>query len=215
MYGTGGTEGAAFDGLKDAFYHPSSYNIYEFPNIWDEDVDENSKCAFFVPQWANMEGFDEDGNQKYMDKDGNSLRDIAIHECVKQRKIVQEGKGDQQLLDRYVAERPLTPAEAMLELGGNIFPRKLLLNQLSKLRTNTKLQSMKHVVDLRWDGNGGVEAVEKKLGDITTYPLKNGEKPEGSIVIWEYPVTDPPYGLYIAGNDPRLGHRKMKTGQKR
>lgn len=199
MYGTGGTEGAAFDGLKDAFYHPSSYNIYEFPNIWDEDVDENSKCAFFVPQWANMEGFDENGNQKYMDKDGNSLRDIAIHECVKQRKIVQEGKGDQQLLDRYVAERPLTPAEAMLELGGNIFPRKLLLNQLSKLRTNTKLQSMKHVVDLRWDGNGGVEAIEKKSGDITTYPLKNGEKPEGSIVIWEYPVTDPPYGLYIAG----------------
>lgn len=192
----------AFDGLKDAFYHPSSYNIYEFPNIWDEDVDENSKCAFFVPQWANMEGFDEDGNQKYMDKDGNSLRDIAIRECVKQRKIVQEGKGDRQLLDRYVAERPLTPAEAMLELGGNIFPRKLLLNQLSRLRTNTKLQSMKHVVDLRWDGNGGVEAVEKKSGDITTYPLKNGEKPEGSIVIWEYPITDPPYGLYIAGNDP-------------
>lgn len=199
MYGTGGTEGAAFDGLKDAFYHPSSYNIYEFPNIWDEDVDENSKCAFFVPQWANMEGFDEDGNQKYMDKDGNSLRDIAVRECVKQRKIVQEGKGDQQLLDRYVAERPLTPAEAMLELGGNIFPRKLLLNQLSKLRTNTKLQSMKHVVDLRWDGNGGVEAVEKKSGDITTYPLKNGEKPEGSIVIWEYPIKDPPFGLYIAG----------------
>lgn len=192
----------AFDGLKDAFYHPSSYNIYEFPNIWDEDVDENSKCAFFVPQWANMEGFDEDGNQKYMDKDGNSLRDIAIRECVKQRKIVQEGKGDQQLLDRYVAERPLTPAEAMLELGGNIFPRKLLLNQLSKLRTNTKLESMKHVVDLRWDGNGGVEAVEKKSGDITTYPLKNGEKPEGSIVIWEYPIKDPPFGLYIAGNDP-------------
>jgi hypothetical protein len=61
---------------------------------------------------------------------------------------------------------------------------------------------MKHVVDLRWDGNGGVEAVEKKSGDITTYPLKNGEKPEGSIVIWEYPITDPPYGLYIAGNDP-------------
>lgn len=192
----------AFDGLKDAFYHPSSYNIYAFPNIWDEDADENSQCAFFVPQWANMEGFDENGNQKYMDKDGNSLKIKAVEECVKQRKIVQEGKGDQQLLDRYVAERPLTPQEAMLELGGNIFPRKLLLNQLSKLRTNTKLHSMKHIVDLRWDGNGNVEAVEKKSGDITTYPLKNGEKPEGSVVIWEYPIKDPPFGLYIAGNDP-------------
>lgn len=211
-FGTGGTEGSSFDGLKDMFYHPESYNIYAFPNIWDEDADENQKCGFFCPQWSNMEGFDEHGNQKFMDKDGNSLRDLAIAECVRQRKVVQEGKGDQQLLDRFVAERPLTPAEAILELGGNIFPRKLLLNQLSKLRTNTKLQSMKHVVDLRWDGNGGVEAVEKKSGDITTYPLKNGEKPEGSVVIWEYPVTDPPYGLYIAGNDPKLGHRKMKIG---
>ena len=201
-FGTGGTEGSSFDGLKDMFYHPESYNIYAFPNIWDEDADENQKCGFFCPQWSNMEGFDEHGNQKFMDKDGNSLKDLAIAECVRQRKIVQEGKGDQQLLDRFVAERPLTPAEAILELGGNIFPRKLLLNQLSKLRTNTKLQSMKHIVDLRWDGNGGVEAVEKKSGDITTYPLKNGEKPEGSVVIWEYPVTDPPYGLYIAGNDP-------------
>ena len=201
-FGTGGTEGSSFDGLKDMFYHPESYNIYAFPNIWDEDADENQKCGFFCPQWSNMEGFDENGNQRFMDKDGNSLRDLAIAECVRQRKVVQEGKGDQQLLDRFVAERPLTPAEAILELGGNIFPRKLLLNQLSKLRTNTKLQSMKHVVDLRWDGNGGVEAVEKKSGDITTYPLKNGEKPEGSIVIWEYPIKDPPFGLYIAGNDP-------------
>lgn len=201
-FGTGGTEGSSFDGLKDMFYHPESYNIYAFPNIWDEDADENQKCGFFCPQWSNMEGFDENGNQRFMDKDGNSLKTKAIEECIRQRKIVQEGKGDQQLLDRFVAERPLTPAEAILELGGNIFPRKLLLNQLSKLRTNTKLQSMKHVVDLRWDGNGGVEAVEKKSGDITTYPLKNGEKPEGSIVIWEYPIKDPPFGLYIAGNDP-------------
>ena len=29
--------------------------------------------------------------------------------------------------------------------------------------------------------------------------MKNGEKPEGSIVIWEYPIKDPPFGLYIAG----------------
>ena len=31
---------------------------------------------------------------------------------------------------------------------------------------------MKHVVDLQWDGDGGVIAIEKKTGDITNYPLK-------------------------------------------
>ena len=43
---------------------------------------------------------------------------------------------------------------------------------------------------------------EKKTGDITTYPLKKDNKPEGSIVIWEYPIPDPPFGLYIGGCDP-------------
>mgnify|MGYP007016817067 CR=1 FL=1 len=59
-----------------------------------------------------------------------------------------------------------------MELGKNIFPRKLLMDQLTRIRTNKKLQSMKHIVDLQWDGDGGVTAIEKKTGDITNYPLK-------------------------------------------
>jgi hypothetical protein len=35
-FGTGGTEGGSFDGLKDLFYKPSAYNILGFPNIWDD-----------------------------------------------------------------------------------------------------------------------------------------------------------------------------------
>lgn len=58
---------------------------------------------------------------------------------------------------------------------------------------------MKHIVDLMWDGNGQVKAVEKKTGDIVNYPLDKDKKPEGSVVIWEYPVTDAPHGLYIGG----------------
>jgi len=58
---------------------------------------------------------------------------------------------------------------------------------------------MKHIVDLSWDGNGMIKATEKKQGDITTYPLPKDHKPDGSIVIWEYPIKDPPFGLYIAG----------------
>jgi hypothetical protein len=50
----------------------------------------------------------------------------------------------------------MKPAEACLELGKNIFPKKLLMDQLTRIRTNTKLKNMKHVVDLLWDGNGQV-----------------------------------------------------------
>lgn len=200
-FGTGGTEGGQFDGLKDLFYKPDAYNVLSFPNIWD-DGQSDTKCGFFVPAYENMDGFDEDGNKRFMDKDGNSLREKAIEELIRQRNKIKEGGASQQSIDRFVSERPMKPQEAVLELGKNIFPRKLLMDQLTKIRTNTKLKNMKHVVDLLWDGDGGVKAVEKKSGDITTYHLKKDDKPHGSVVIWEYPVTDAPFGLYIGGCDP-------------
>ena len=200
-FGTGGTEGGAFDGLKNMFYHPDAFNILSFPNIWDDGA-ENTKCGFFAPAYWNMEGDDENGNPKFMDKDGNSLVDKAIEELINQRNKVKDGGATQQSIDRFISERPIKPQEACLELGKNIFPRKLLMDQLTRIRTNTKLKNMKHIVDLSWDGNGMVKATEKKSGDITVYPLKNDDKPEGSVVIWEYPVSDPPFGLYIGGCDP-------------
>lgn len=200
-FGTGGTEGASFEGLKELFYKPKSYNVLSFPNIWDEGR-ESTECAFFVPAYSNLESFDDDGNQVYMDKDGNSYKEKAIQNLIDQRNKVKDGGASQQSIDRFISERPIRPAEAVLELGKNIFPRKLLMDQLTRIRTNKKLQSMKHIVDLEWDGNGQVKATEKPSGDITNYPLKKGDKPHGSVVIWEYPVKDPPLGLYIGGCDP-------------
>ena len=200
-FGTGGTEGASFEGLKELFYKPKSYNVLSFPNIWDEGR-ENTECAFFVPAYSNLESFDDDGNQVYMDRDGNSYKEKAIDNLIDQRNKVKDGGASQQSIDRFISERPIRPAEAVLELGKNIFPRKLLMDQLTRIRTNKKLQSMKHIVDLEWDGNGQVKATEKPSGDITNYPLKKGDKPHGSVVIWEYPVKDPPLGLYIGGCDP-------------
>lgn len=200
-FGTGGTIGASFEGLKELFYKPNANNVLAFPNIWD-DGRENTECGFFVPAYSNLESFDDDGNQKFMDKDGNSLKELAIQNLIEQRNKIKDGGASQQSIDRFISERPMKPAEAVLELGKNIFPRKLLMDQLTRIRTNKKFQSMKHIVDLEWDGNGQVKATEKPSGDITNYPLKKGDKPHGSVVIWEYPVKDPPLGLYIGGCDP-------------
>ncbi len=200
-FGTGGTEGSSFTGLKELFYKPEAYNVLALPNIWDDNA-EQTKCGFFVPSWSNLESFDENGNYIYMDQDGNSLKEKAVENLIEQRNKIRDGGASQQSIDRFISERPIKPREAVLELGKNIFPRKLLLDQLTRLRTNTKLRNMKHIVDLNWDGNGQITATEKKTGDITEYPLKKGDKPHGSIVIWEYPIKDPPFGLYIGGCDP-------------
>ena len=196
-FGTGGTEGGSFDGLKNLFYNPKAFNVLGFKNIWD-DNQEQTECGFFVPAYYNL----EDSEGKFMDEDGNSNIDAAIDNLINQRNKIREGGATQESIDRFIAERPIKPSEAVLELGRNIFPRKLLMDQLTKIRTNKKLQNMKHIVDLMWDGDGKIKAVEKKLGDITHYPLNRDDKQEGSVVIWEYPVNDAPFGLYIAGADP-------------
>ena len=197
-FGTGGEEGADFEGLQDIFYHPDGFNCLEFPNIWDTGMNDQ-KCGFFVPAWSNLYSTD---HPECMDEYGNTNRSPAIKVLMEQRERVRQGQPDETVTDRYIAEHPITPQEAILEVGKNIFPKKQLQMQLSHIRTNTKLQNMKHIVDLTWGGNGQVIATEKKSGDITNYPLKNGQKPEGSVVIWEYPIKDPPFGLYIAGCDP-------------
>lgn len=192
------THNSSFDGLKTLFYSPEAYNVLAFPNIWDDKAEE-TKCGYFSPFYLNMEGFDDDGNRIFMDQDGNSLVEKAIEDTIAKRNEVKSGGASQTSIDRFISERPIKPQEAVLELGKNIFPRKLLMDQLTRIRTNTKLKNMKHIVDLVWDGKGGVEAHEKKSGDITTYHLKKDDKPEGSVVIWEYPIPDPPFGLYIGG----------------
>lgn len=96
----------------------------------------------------------------------------------------------------------ITPQEACLEFGGNIFPKKELQEQLATIRTNKHLSNHKQIGDLIWEKDGTLKWVVKKIGDITHYPLKKDDNPTGSIVIWEHPVKDAPIGLYILGVDP-------------
>jgi hypothetical protein len=56
-----------------------------------------------------------------------------------ERKKVRDGGASQEAIDRFISERPIKPAEACLELGKNIFPKKLLMEQLVKIRTNPKI----------------------------------------------------------------------------
>lgn len=208
-FGTGGEEGANFEGLKKMFYRPEAYGCLPFDNIWDDGAD-GTKCGFFVPQYTNQDVTDDHGNRLYMDKDGNTLKHKALDYILSLRAPVIENAIDSRDVDRYIAEQCLTPAEACLEITGNIFPKKELQDHLSRIRTNKKLQSHKQVGDLTWDGKGGLIWTQKKYGDITNFPLNKEDDPTGSIVIWEHPVKDPPIGLYIAGCDP-YDHDKSGT----
>ena len=200
-FGTGGDEESNFATLKDMFYKPKGYNCIELQNIWDENA-ITSKCGFFIPQYANMDIRDDEGNRIYMDNDGNTLRKPSLDFILEQRKEMIQNATNSVAVDRYVCERCITPAEACLEFGGNIFPKKELQEQLARIRTNKQLQNHKQIGDLIQTPDGNISWVIKKTGDITHYPLNKDDDPTGSIVIWEHPMKDAPFGLYIAGIDP-------------
>ena len=200
-FGTGGDEESNFATLKDMFYKPKGYNCIELQNIWDENA-VNSTCGFFIPQYANMDIRDDKGNRIYMDNDGNTLRKPSLDFILEQRKEMIQNATNSVAVDRYVCERCITPAEACLEFGGNIFPKKELQEQLARIRTNKQLQNHKQIGDLVQTSDGNISWVIKKTGDITHYPLNKDDDPTGSIVIWEHPMKDAPFGLYIAGIDP-------------
>lgn len=200
-FGTGGDEDSHFETLKDMFYNPDGYNCIGFDNIWDE-TPSDKKCGFFIPQYTNMDFRDDAGNRIYMDNDGNTLRRKSVEYILAERRKVIENATNSVAVDRYVAEHCITPQEACLEFGGNIFPKKELQEQLAKIRINKSLSNMKQVGDLVWETDGSIKWVIKKHGDITHYPLKKDDDPTGSIVIWEHPMKDAPIGLYILGVDP-------------
>jgi len=198
-FGTGGTEEADYEGLKELFLYPDGYNALPFKNVWD---DGGGKCGFFVPDYVNMYGTNKEG-QPLMDDDGNTNYHVAIRYGLSQRDIVLRGANDRNAIDRYIAEHPFNPTEACLQIAGNIFPKEDLIRHLSYIRNTEALSNYKQVGDLEFGFNGALTwSIAKKPKDIVKYKLRSDDDKKGQIVIWEHPVDDPPFGLYIAACDP-------------
>ena len=193
-YGTGGTMGADFEGLKDLFYEPRGYNCLSIENTWDDSM-SGTECGFFVPQYYNM--------RDYMDSNGNSLIIQAReYEQLRRNEVITHAS-DRNSIDRYICERPFTPEEATLNISANIFPKKELLAHLNYIRTHESVRKFKQVGDLLNDSSGALKwDPSPKPKDITKYRLNDLDDKAGQVVIWEHPCENPPYGLYIMGCDP-------------
>lgn len=193
-FGTGGEEGSEFEGLRDLFYEPEAYNCLPIENIWDSSRSE--PCGFFAPAYYNLD-------KTFMDSMGNSDVKGAVKYLQAERDRIIKSSTDRSSIDRRIAEMPFTPEEATLEISSNIFPKTELQKQLAYIRNNKTLKDFKQAGDLVFDKDGLlVWEPATKPKDLTKYKLGAGEDASGQIVIWEHPIDNPPYGLYISGLDP-------------
>ena len=199
-FGTGGTIGEAFKGLRELFYNPKGYNVYELDNVYDRNSKHGSKCAFFHAGYLNQMGC--------MDKDGNSDVVAGLLSVIKKRIEIKYNSSESHTLTQAISEMALTPQEAIMKVQGSIFPTVDIRDYLEECRINQNKFTETHLVgDLVINNVGNVEfKVNFEKNPIREYKnLKTNV--EGAIEIFSEPkidrTTNKPYvNRYIAGIDP-------------
>lgn len=198
-YGTGGTEGAAFEGLRELFYNPDGYNVFSIRNVFDKNVKGDARCAFFHATYLNAEG--------KMDKNGNSDVTRSLLDIIKDRIKIKYNSREAATLVQNIAEKPITPQEAIMKVGGSIFPTVDIRDLLEEALINeSRFTEGNHVGELVLINDHEVKfQANPSLHPIRRYmPDKNNL--EGAVELFRMPEKDhtgkvPAY-RYIAGIDP-------------
>jgi hypothetical protein len=206
IFGTGGDMESGTMNFAEMFYNPIQFGLMPFINIWDENA-ENSYCGFFHPVYLNMEGFYDD--------QGNSDIDAAIAYEKSERERIKKAATSSMVLQARVQEYPMCPSEAFLTVSVNDFPVVELRAQYNRvireslhLKYGQAVYLMKEVKEVLIDGEMKLVSKVKAKPDLDgtiqplwDYKIKTPDT-RGGVVIYEYPMFNPPRGLYKIGFDP-------------
>lgn len=181
LIGTGGSEGADFEGAKEIIYNPKGFNIYSLENVFDKSTKGRRDCIFFFGAYVNRKGcYDEDG-----------ISDVtkALLEICYNRYIVKYNTTDSMALTRTKAENPITLQEAIMKRDGSIFPVAALKDRIAQIEGDVNFFNTTFTGNLSMDSNGNV--IFKSTTDlpIRHFPHKDN-KLEGAIEIFNMPEKD-------------------------
>jgi hypothetical protein len=208
LMGTGG----AFDNGKDAenlFYNPKANNFHAvidpisgkesglfLSGIYRQDC----KIQVSLAQWL----FNEKGIVSSKDSD---LHKISMNVADKEKavRVINEEREaaklnpDRTLYLKEIMYYPLTVEECFLSSQENMFDVEAAKRQKTKLLNQERTGTP---VVLFLNDKGKIEHEFTDKLPITNFPLKPADSKDAPVVIYEFPVEDPPYGLYTAGVDP-------------
>lgn len=198
MLGTAGDNESDFAGAQEIMYNPKGYNMYALPNVFDKYNQGKPHFVFFFPGYVNRKGcYNEDG-----------VSDIikALIEILMNRYRVKYNSTDPNTIIKTIAEVPITPAEAIVKTGVNMFPVADLTERIGQLDSNPTEYDDVYVGDLVFSKDGKVEYKPTSAQPIRDFPHKDN-KIEGAIEIFQMPEidknTNKPYNdRYILGADP-------------
>ncbi len=198
MLGTAGDNESDFAGAQEIMYNPKGYNMYAIPNVYDKYNQGKPYFVFFFPGYVNRKGcYNENG-----------VSDVikALIEILMNRYRVKYNSTDPNTIIKTIAEVPITPAEAIVKTGVNMFPVADLTERIGQLDANPTEYDDVYVGDLVFNKDGQVEYKPTSATPIRDFPHKDN-KIEGAIEIYQLPEIDKntgkPYNdRYILGADP-------------
>ena len=202
LTGTGGDMKKFMD-AKSLMFDVDNFNFLTYNN----DKDTTRVHGLFISYKYRMEAKEESTLGAFLDEPSSSdLHNIPMLVSNEEKALEITNLNLERLKkagDRvaYLKEKMYYPIEVddiFLNEDTNIFDIEAAKRQKIRLlqaeRTGTP-------VILFSDG----EKIAHNFTDkqpITNFPLKNSDLKDAPVVIYEFPVANPPYGLYVAGVDP-------------
>jgi len=202
LTGTGGDMKKFMD-AKSLMFDVDNFNFLTYNN----SKDDKRVHGLFISHKYRMEAKNDSTLGAYLNEPSNSdLHNVKmlVSDEEKATKITNDNlERLKKAGDRiaYLKEKMYYPQEVddiFLNEDTNIFDidsaKRQKFRLLQQERTGTP-------VVLFHDG----EKISHEFTDkmpISNFPLKNSDLKEAPVVIYEFPVDNPPYGLYVAGVDP-------------
>lgn len=198
MLGTAGDNESDFEGAQEIMYNPKGYRMYALPNVFDKNNQGRPNFVFFFPGYVNRKGcYNEDG-----------VSDVikALIEILMNRYTKKYNSSDPNTIIKVIAEVPITPAEAIVKTGVNMFPVTDLTERLQQLDSNPREFDDVYTGELVVNKSGQIEFKPTSAQPIRKFPHKDN-KIEGGLEMFQLPEIDratgrPFNGRYILGCDP-------------
>lgn len=193
LFGTSGELESGTVDFADLFKRPEANGFIAFYDIWGDYREK--KEGFFFPRNLNTEGFyDEQGNSALEEAKKFELNARAI--------LIKNGATSVEIKQR-MQEEPLNSSEAFSMISRNTFPVVELQARLDKVEA-TKSYEKKAIPVQFYREQGKVKAKVILNGSVN--PINSFKDVpldlKGCPVIYEFPSSNPPKGLYKIGYDP-------------
>jgi hypothetical protein len=212
LTGTGGDMKKFMD-AKSLMFDADNFNFLSYQN----EKDERRFHGLFISYKYRMEAKEDSSLGKFLNQPkGSPLHDVPMMVSNEDKALEITNSNLERLKkagDRiaYLKEKMYYPIEVddiFLNEDTNIFDIEAAKRQKARIlnaeRTGTP-------VVLFNDG----EKISHEFTDkqpISNFPLKNTDSKDAPVVIYEFPIESPPYGLYVAGVDPyRQGKAAYST----